>query len=115
MCFAVDYRALNGNIEADSYTLPKVEEALSSLHGAKFFSSLDMKEAFWSVPLAEHCKQYTAFQTPDGLMQYRRMPMGLKTASVVFTRYVDHMIGELKFTNVLAYIDDLLIFSKTAE
>jgi transposase InsO family protein len=115
MRFAVDYRALNGNIEADSYTLPKVEEALSSLHGAKFFSSLDMKEAFWSVPLAEHCKQYTAFQTPDGLMQYRRMPMGLKTASAVFARYVDHMIGELKFTNVLAYIDDLLIFSKTAE
>ena len=114
MRFAVDYRALNGHIASDSYTLPKVEEALSSLHGAKYFSSLDMKEAFWSVPLAEHCKQYTAFQTPDGLMQYRRMPMGLKTASAVFARYVDHMIGEMKFTNVLAYIDDLLIFSKTA-
>jgi hypothetical protein len=42
------------------------------------------------------------------------MPMGLKTASAVFARYVDHMIGEMKFTNVLAYIDDLLIFSKTA-
>ena len=67
------------------------------------------------MPLAEHCKQYTAFQTPDGLMQYRRMPMGLKTASAVFARYVDHMIGELKFINILAYIDDLLIFSKTAE
>ena len=115
MRFAIDYRRLNAAIDADSYTLPKIDEALTSLHGNTFFSSLDMKEAFWSVPLAEHCKQYTAFQTPDGLMQYRRMPMGLKTASAVFSRYVDHMLGDIKFINVLAYIDDLLIFARTAE
>lgn len=115
MRFAIDYRCLNGAIEADSYTLPKVEEALSSLHGSKFLTSLDMKEAFWSVPLDESCKEYTAFQTPDGLFQYRRMPMGLKTASAVFSRHVDRMLGEMKFTNVLAYIDDLLVFSSTEE
>ena len=44
--FAIDYRALNKKIDADAYTLPNVEEALSSLHGCKFFSALDMKEAF---------------------------------------------------------------------
>ena len=115
MRFAIDYRSLNAAIHADSYTLPKVEEALSSLHGSKFFSSLDMKEAFWSVPLAEHCKQYTAFQTPDGLYQYRRMPMGLKTASAIFSRYVDRMLGDTKFTNVLAYIDDLICFAETEQ
>ena len=113
--FALDYRALNAHIDADSYTLPRVDEALSSLHGNMFFSSLDMKEAFWSVPLDEECREYTAFQTPDGLMQYRRMPMGLKTASAVFCRYVDHMLGHLKWENVLAYVDDLLCFSATAE
>lgn len=113
--FAVDYRALNASIDADSYTLPRVDEALSSLHGNHYFSSLDMKEAFWSVPLDENCRQYTAFQTPDGLMQYRRMPMGLKTASAVFCRYVDRMLGSLKWTNVLAYVDDLLIFGKTTD
>jgi hypothetical protein len=72
-----------------------------------------MKEAFWSVPLDEESKAYTAFQTPDGLMQYRRMPMGLKTASAVFCRYVDRMLGSMKWTSVLAYVDDLLIFGKT--
>ena len=115
MRFAIDYRSLNAAIQSDAYTLPKVDESLSSLHGAQFFSSLDMKEAFWSVPLAEHCKQFTAFQTPDGLMQYHRMAMGLKTASAVFSRYVDHMLGEMKFANVLAYIDDLLVFAKSAD
>jgi len=111
--FAIDYRALNKHIDTDAYTLPNVDEALASLHGCTFFSALDMKEAFWSVPLAEHAKEYTAFQTPDGLMQHRRMPMGLKTASAVFCRYVDRMLGPMKWTQVLAYVDDLLVFGKT--
>jgi hypothetical protein len=111
--FCIDYRALNSKVKADSWTLPNVEESMSSLHGNTWFTSLDMKEAFWSVPLDEESKAYTAFQTPDGLMQYRRMPMGLKTASAVFCRYVDRMLGSMKWTSVLAYVDDLLIFGKT--
>ena len=110
--FAVDYRALNKRIDSDCYTLPRVDDALANLNGCNFFSSLDMKEAFWSVPLAEEARKYTAFQTPNGLMQYRRMPMGLKTASAVFCRYVDRMIGELKWSKVLAYVDDLLVFCR---
>ena len=111
--FAIDYRALNKEIDADAYTLPNVAEALSSLHGCKQFSAVDMKEAFWSIPLAERVREYTAFQTPDGLMQYRRMPMGLKTASAVFCRHVDKMLGAMKWTKVLAYVDDLLVFGKS--
>jgi hypothetical protein len=113
--FCIDYRALNTKVRADSWTLPNVEESMTSLHGNSWFTSLDMNEAFWSVPLDEQSKQYTAFQTPDGLWQYRRMPMGLKTASAVFCRYVDRMLGSMKWTSVLAYVDDLLIFSKTCE
>ena len=115
--FAIDYRALNKNIVADEYTLPNVQEGLAALGGdAKtpplFFSALDIKEAFWSVPLDVECRKYTAFQTPDGLKQYRRMPMGLKTASAVFCRYIDRILGNMKWTKVLAYIDDLLVFGR---
>ena len=113
--FAVDYRSLNDKIATDSYTLPRVDESLASLNGNLHFSSLDMKEAFWSVPLDEKSREYTAFQTPDGLYQYRRMPMGLKTASAVFCRYVDKMLGHMKWTEVMAYVDDLLVFGKTAD
>ena len=111
--FTIDYRALNKEIDSDAYTLPNVTEALSSLHGCKQFSAVDMKEVFWSIPLAERVREYTAFQTPDGLMQYRRMPMGLKTASAVFCRHVDKMLGAMKWTKVLAYVDDLLVFGKS--
>ena len=118
--FAIDYRALNKAIVTDEYTLPNVQEGLAALGGDSttpptYFSTLDIKEAFWSVPLEADCRKYTAFQTPDGLKQYKRMPMGLKTASAVFCRYIDKILGTMKWTQVLAYIDDLLVFGRTTE
>ena len=110
--FTIDYRALNKRVKHDSWTLPRVNESLSALAGNKYFSSLDMKDGFWSVPLSEESKKYTAFQTPNGLMQYRRMPMGLRISSAVFCRYVDKIIGAMKWVKVMAYVDDLLVFSK---
>jgi hypothetical protein len=49
--FYIDYRALNKAIKPDAYTLPTVQENLAALSGDKYFTCLDMKEAFWSVPL----------------------------------------------------------------
>ena len=49
--FVVDYRALNNKIKGDAYTLPTVQDALASLSNRKIFTSVDMKEAFWNVPL----------------------------------------------------------------
>lgn len=111
--FCIDYRALNKVIAHDAYTLPSVEENLASLQGQKFFTSLDMKEAFWNVPLTHKSRELTAFRTPDGLFMYKRMPMGLKTASAVFCRYIDNVLGELKWEHVLTYVDDLLIATPT--
>jgi hypothetical protein len=113
--FCIDYRALNKAIAPDAYTLPTITENLASLSDNEYFSSLDMKEAFWNVPLTPESKELTAFRTPDGLFAYRRMPMGLKTASAVFCRFIDSVNGDLKWNHVLAYIDDLLIATPTFE
>ena len=69
---------------------------MASLEGSVYFSTLDVQEAFWNVPLKEECRKYTAFRTPSGLYQYRRLPMGLKTASAVFFRYIDSILKEMK-------------------
>ena len=113
--FVLDYRALNACIETDAYTLPQVEEVLSTLHGSTLFSAIDIKEAFWSVPLDEESKQLTGFRTPIGLFQYTRMPMGLKTASAVFCRFLDSIVGDLRWSVALTYIDDVLIYTKNEE
>ena len=113
--FCVDYRALNNKIKGDAYTLPSVDDQLSQLHNRKIFSSVDLKEAFWNVPLTAASRELTAFRTQAGLYQYRRMPMGLKTASATFCRFIDNIVGEMKWESVLVYIDDLLIATETEE
>jgi hypothetical protein len=111
--FVIDYRELNKAVAPDAYTLPAVDESLASLNGNRYFTSLDMKEAFWTVPLNKRSRELTAFRTPDGLFMYKRLPMGLKTASAVFCRFIDRVLGDLKWDSVLAYIDDLLIATPT--
>jgi len=99
----------------DAYTLPRVEETTTALKGAKFFSTLDIKEAFWSVPLDTAPRELTALRTPLGLFPYTRLAMGLKTASAVFCHFLDSIVGDLHWTVALTYIDDILIFTKMEE
>jgi hypothetical protein len=113
--FCIDYRALNKVIEPDAYTLPTVQENLAAMSGDNFFSCLDMKEAFWNVPLTKRSRELTAFRTPDGLFHYKRCPMGLNSASAVFCKFLDRIVGDLKWSHVLTYIDDLLIHTPTFE
>ena len=111
--FVIDYRELNKIVKRDAYPLPRVDDTLSALQGAKFFSAIDIVTAFWQIPLSERSRPLTAFSTPDGLFEYTRMPMGLATASGVFSRFIDEVLAGLKWTCVLTYIDDCLIYSKT--
>ena len=93
----------------------RVEDSLAALHGNKFFSSIDIVTAFWQVPLSAASREYTAFSTPDGLYEYLRMPMGLATASGVFSKFIDEVFRGLKWHCVLTYIDDVLICTPTFE
>ena len=109
----MDYRALNKVISRDAYPLPRTDTCLSTLHGADLFSSLDIVAAFWQVPMAEDSIQYTAFCTSEGQYEWTRMPMGLKVASSVFSRFIDEVMGKLKWHCVLTYIDDSLVYTRS--
>ena len=71
--FCVDFRAVNAKTKRDLYPLPRIDEILekvahaSKSSGAKFMSSLDLKNGFWHVPIREQDREKTAFVTSDGL------------------------------------------------
>ena len=110
--FVVDLRALNSKIIADGYSLPNIEEILSSVEGGVMFTALDLSNAFWSVELEEKSRRFTSFTTSDGSYEWVQMPQGLKVASAVFCRYLNAALGSLRWQDCLCYLDDLLVATK---
>ncbi|KAL7834629.1 hypothetical protein SRHO_G00288760 [Serrasalmus rhombeus] len=111
----VDYRQLNAKTRRDAYPLPRIEESLDALCGAKWFSTLDLASGYNQVPVAEKDKSKTAFCTPFGLFEFNHMPFGLCNAPGTFQRLMERMFGDCRYQSVLLYLDDVIVFSATVE
>ena len=87
-----DYRVtVNQAIKVDSYPLPRVEDLFSALAEGKYFSKLDISQAYLQLPLDEASKQYVTVNTHKGLFKYNRLPFGyqlhLQFSSVAWRLY----------------------------
>ena len=112
--FCVDFRALNAVTKFDSYPLPVFEETTSTLHGSRYFSVLDCFSGFWQVKIKEH-KERTGFTVPSGHFEFNRLPFGLSNSPANFQRLMDLVLKDLIGDELHVLIDDVIIFSKTAE
>ena len=112
--FCVDYRTLNSKTIKDSHSLPRIDETLDALMGAKFFSSLDLKAGYWQVPVKEEDKPKTAFTVcPLGFYEFNSLPFGAVNAPACFQRLMMTAMGDLHLKECLLYLDDIIIFSST--
>ncbi|XP_037789320.1 uncharacterized protein LOC119584727 [Penaeus monodon] len=91
----IDFRPINSLSDFDAEPMPTTEVALSNFSHDVYFSELDLCKGYWQVPLSSDCKIYTAFATHRGLMQWKVMPFGLKTACATFIRikYLGVLLG----------------------
>lgn len=69
-----------------------------------------MKSANWQIAVDERDGEKTAFITPDGLYEFQVMPFGLCNAPATFERMIDNVLGKLKWTSCLCYLDGIVIF-----
>ena len=111
--FCIDYRKLNAVTIKDAYPIPNMNACLSTLSGAKYFCTMDLKSGFWQVGLTERAKEKSAFVCSKGLFQWKVMPFGLCNAPPTFERLMETVLRGLQWEICLVYLDDIIIFGKT--
>ncbi|GIZ39392.1 hypothetical protein CKM354_000277800 [Cercospora kikuchii] len=111
----VDYRAINELTVKDRYPLPLTTETLNNLSGMKYFTKIDIISAFNNVRMKEGQEYLTAFRTRFGLFESLVMPFGLTGAPGTFQRFINDTLREFLDQFCSAYLDDILIYSRTRE
>ena len=109
----VDYRQLNAQTVDLNFPIPAIANLqflLSKEH--TWYSVLDLKSAYYSLPLTERASERAAIITQRGVFQPLRSPFGLKNSPAKFCELVSSVIEGLE-TFTFAYLDDFLVFSKT--
>lgn len=97
----------------DSYPIPRMDDCLDSFGKATVFTTLDANWGYWKIPLDDDAKPLTTFKTHEGLFRFIRTPFGLMNAPATFQRAIDIILSRVKWTFVLVYLDDVIIFSQT--
>ncbi|WP_435331366.1 reverse transcriptase family protein, partial [Klebsiella pneumoniae] len=99
----------------DSYPLPRIDDTLDALVGARWFSTLDLKSGYHQVEMEEEDKPKTAFSFGQGLWQFNVMPFGLCSAPGCFERLMERVLDGLQWKTALVYLDDVIVFGSTFE
>lgn len=110
--FCVNFKRVNDVTKRDAYPLPHVTTILDRLRDARYLSSLDIKSAYWQIPLSVDSREKTAFTIPGrGLFEFLTMPFGLHNAPATWQRFIDSVIGADLEPNVFVYLDDIVVIT----
>jgi transposase InsO family protein len=111
----VDYRQLNSITIKDRGPLPLITELRDRLYKALWFTTLDLKGAYNLIRVKKGDEWKTAFRTRMGQYEYLVMPFGLTNAPATFQRMINEVLRKYLDDFVVAYLDDILIFSETLD
>lgn len=112
----IDFRELNKIVIPQAQPFPLISDLIVKARNCKYFTTLDINSAFWSIPLRIEDRQKTGFVTQDGHYQWTCLPFGLKTSPAIFQRILSNILRNNNLKDFTEnYIDDILIFSKSFE
>ena len=101
--FCIDYRQLNNLTVKDSYPLPRIDTCFDALGGARYFSTLDLRQGYWQVENDQETADKTTFITRKGAFKFKVLPFGLSNAPAVFQRLMNLVMQELTWGSLLGF------------
>lgn len=113
MC--IDYRALNKQTIQNKVPLPRIDEVWDELSGAKYFSTIDLRDGHHQIRVRTEYIEKTAFRTQYGQFEYLVTPFGLSEAPGCFQTLMNNIFRPHLDEFILVYLDYILIFIKTEE
>lgn len=106
----VDYRALNKITIKNKYSLPTIQEVFDRLHGAKYFTSIDLHSGYHQIRIHEEDIPKTAFNTRYGHFEWVVLSFGLTNAPATFQGLMNTIFRNCLDSFVTIYLDDILVF-----
>lgn len=106
----VDLKPLNESVLREVHPLPRVDDTLAQMSGAKVFSKLDANSGFWQIPLAQQSRLLTTFVTPHGRFCFNKLPFGISSAPEHFQKRMSNILAGLE--GVVCQVDDVLVFGE---
>ena len=109
-----DFRiTVNPVSSLDRYPLPKVEDLFARMKHGRYFSKLDLSQAYQQLPLDDDSRKYVVINTHKGLFRYTRLPFGIASAPGIFQRVIEGVLQGID--GAIVYLDDILISGTTEE
>lgn len=105
----VDLREANKAVIRQRFPIPRIQDLLRQLSGARMFSTQDLRKAYWQVRLAEESREITSFIAAGKVYQFKR----LSSAPEVYQRVMSIVCEGL--SGVLSYFDDVVVYGSTPE
>ena len=111
----IDYRQLNKMTIKKKYPLPRINDLIDQVGGAKIFSKLDLQSDYHKVKIKDEDIRKTTFQTRYRHYEFIVIPFGLTNASTTFMSLMNNIFSQYLDKFVVVFIDDILVYSKMEE